>query len=219
MTILAKVRKCSICKKEIDRENQRMLKQSGGYSHYDCYVSKRKMVANPNITKIMQSANEFEQKAIEYEMGLMEKDDLFQYLMEQYNVTILPQYFFVRMNAYFKGEAQGMSRGIPPVDLLDMWKRQQSYLDRIHHQNETHGKPFTDAMHMINFDLKVLINKYDSYLKWKKKEIAVGNYIEKTQENIISQQTSVEVFRQAKINAKYGYKKKQTELNNILDEI
>ena len=62
-----------------------------------------------------------------------------------------------------------MSVGIPPSDLLDMWKRKIDILNGIAKKNETKG------IHMqpdqrLNYDLSILVNKYDSYLRWKEKQ-------------------------------------------------
>ena len=98
-----------------------------------------------------------------------------------------------------------MSVGIPPSDLLDMWKRKIDMLNGIAKKNETKG------IHMqpdqrLNYDLSILVNKYDSYLRWKEKQriLEAEKETEKTQ-NIVSQSI--------------GYTKNISQDNNETDDI
>ena len=78
-----------------------------------------------------------------------------------------------------------MSVGIPPEHLLDMWKRKIDMLNGIADRNKTKGIVMSSDKR-INYDLSILINKYDSYLKWleKQKIIASEKEIEKI-DNIV----------------------------------
>ena len=96
-----------------------------------------------------------------------------------------------------------MSFGIPPEHLLDMWKRKIDMLNGIASRNTTKGKSM-NADQRINYDLSVLVNKYDSYLKWLEKQriIEAEKEIEKN-ENIVSKSI--------------GYVSHKTEKNNSDD--
>ena len=80
-----------------------------------------------------------------------------------------------------------MTVGIPPSDLLDMWKRKIDMLNDLAKKNETNGVPMQPE-HRLTYDLSVLINKYDSYLRWKEKQkiLEAEKETEKSQ-NIVSQ--------------------------------
>lgn len=56
-----------------------------------------------------------------------------------------------------------------PVTGKDMFVRKQSYLDKINAQNIAKGKEIT-GVSRVKYDLKVLYNKYDSYLKFLEKQ-------------------------------------------------
>ena len=78
-----------------------------------------------------------------------------------------------------------MSVGIPPEHLLDMWKRKIDMLNGIADRNRTKGLVMSSDKR-INYDLSILVNKYDSYLRWLEKQriIEAEKEIEKS-ENIV----------------------------------
>lgn len=75
---------------------------------------------------------------------------------------------------------------IPPKHLYDMFVRKQSYLDKINAQNIAKGKDIT-GVSRVKYDLKVLYNKYDSYLKFleKQKILEAEAQSDKTDEKLI----------------------------------
>ena len=107
-----------------------------------------------------------------------------------------------------------MSTGIPPSDLLDMWKRKIDMLNGIAEKNESKG------IHMqpdqrLSYDLSILINKYDSYLRWKEKQriLEVEKENEKTQ-NIVGQ--SIGYIK----NTKHNNNNLDTDdISNLVDDI
>ena len=84
-----------------------------------------------------------------------------------------------------------------------MWKRKIDMLNGIANRNNTKGKTM-NADQRINYDLSVLVNKYDSYLKWleKQKILEAEKEIEKN-ENIVGKTI--------------GYVTQKTEKNNSDD--
>lgn len=120
-------------------------------------------------------------------MNSIEKDEVFQFIKEAYDLTIVPTTVWQKLSNIYEGTFKGMSVGIPPSDLLDMWKRKIDMLNGIAKKNEVKG------IHMqpdqrLNYDLTILVNKYDSYLKWKEKQriLQAEKETEKIQ-NIVSQ--------------------------------
>ena len=120
-------------------------------------------------------------------IDLIEKDEVYQFIKEAYDLTIIPTTVWQKLSNIYEGTFKGMSVGIPPSDLLDMWKRKIDMLNGIAKKNETKG------IHMqpdqrLNYDLSILVNKYDSYLRWKEKQriLEAEKETEKTQ-NIVSQ--------------------------------
>ena len=82
-----------------------------------------------------------------------------------------------------------MSVGIPPSDLLDMWQRKIDMLNSIAKKNEIKGIHMQPEQR-LSYDLSILVNKYDSYLRWKEKQKILEAEKEKETEksqNIVSQ--------------------------------
>ena len=138
-------------------------------------------------------------------IDLIEKDEVYQFIKEAYDLTIIPTTVWQKLSNIYEGTFKGMSVGIPPSDLLDMWKRKIDMLNGIAKKNETKG------IHMqpdqrLNYDLSILVNKYDSYLRWKEKQriLEAEKETEKTQ-NIVSQSI--------------GYTKNISQDNNETDDI
>lgn len=74
-----------------------------------------------------------------------------------------------KLGNIYNGTFKGMSVGIPPEHLLDMWRRKMDMLNGIASRNSTKGITM-NIDQRINYDLSILINKYDSYLKWLEKQ-------------------------------------------------
>ena len=113
------------------------------------------------------------------------KENVFDFIKDSYDVTIVPTTVWQKLGEIYNGTFKGMSVGIPPEHLLDMWKRKIDMLNGIADRNKTKGI-IMGSDKRINYDLSILINKYDSYLKWleKQKIIASEKEIEKN-ENIV----------------------------------
>ena len=62
-----------------------------------------------------------------------------------------------------------MSIGIPPEHLLDMWKRKIDMLNGVAERNEVKGIKMS-ADQRLNYDLSILVNTSDSYLRWLEKQ-------------------------------------------------
>lgn len=117
----------------------------------------------------------------------IEKEEIFNFIKDTYDITVIPTTVWQKLNNIYAGTFKGMSVGIQPSHLLDMWKRKIDMLNGIANKNEIKG------IHMqpdqrLNYDLSILVNKYDSYLKWleKQKIIEAEKDVEKSQ-NIVSQ--------------------------------
>lgn len=68
-----------------------------------------------------------------------------------------------------KGEYYHVSVPIPYRHLYDMWRRKAKYLNKIADDNKTKGKDMSPQQR-LNYDLAILINQYDSYLRFLERE-------------------------------------------------
>lgn len=91
------------------------------------------------------------------------------WLYRQYEVSFLPKYFFINLDKVYKGTYKNLTKPVPVEDLWDMWKRKMPYLLKVYDKNQRMGKQF-DGMARINYDMAIILSKYDSYLEWKEQQ-------------------------------------------------
>ena len=180
--------------------------------HSSCFINicnkrsnmKRKDTSQ-KWTWVLNNLDSIKQESFKHLKLETDKDDVFNFIINAYDLTIIPTTIWQKLNDIYNGTFKGMSVGIPPSDLLDMWKRKIDMLNGIAKKNELKG------IHMqpdqrLNYDLSILVNKYDSYLKWKEKQkiLETEKETEKTQ-NIVGQSI--------------GYTKNINQDNNDTDDI
>jgi len=174
------MRKCLVCKEYITLEDEwdnivhysSNTKSRCGVYHKVCFMNlfdKHKLKDDKNLEKILEDS--------EFELyNLICKNHLYKWWSEHYEIILIPNYVFTKVEEIFKGNWKDMSKPIPPWHLLDMFIRQKNYLDKIYHKVELNG------VSRINYDLAVLIAKYPAYLKFmeqeKQNEIQVINILD-----------------------------------------
>jgi hypothetical protein len=105
-----------------------------------------------------------------------------------------------------------MSFGIPPEHLLDMWKRKIDMLNGIASRNETKGIKMKPDQR-INYDLSILVNKYDSYLKWLEKQKIIEAERETAKnENIVGKSIGYMATKQSNKND-------SDDISDLVDDI
>lgn len=95
--------------------------------------------------------------------------DVTDWIYEYYKVKFLPKHFFVHLSKIPQGTYPGLRQAIPYDDLLDMWQRKTSYLEKVDLKNRQKGRIMED-MARINYDLAIILSKYDSYCAWKEEQ-------------------------------------------------
>lgn len=167
-------RKCFECKEtiKIDRNNlHKVIKFENYYYHYDCFIKacnrkSQKNNASPKWGLALKSIDKLQEDTKKILETDITKDDIYKFMLEHYDVRVIPTSIFNKLEDIYHGRWKGVSCCIPPEDLLDMWNRKMDYLTKIKMRNITLGKEL-DGAQQISYDISVLINKYDSYLKWK----------------------------------------------------
>jgi hypothetical protein len=89
----------------------------------------------------------------------------------------------MKMSNIFSGKLEGLTKKIPAEHLYDMWQRKSNYLDKVHMKNISMGKKM-DSYVMLNYDLAILISKYDDYLSWLDKQKALTTKNENLKDNV-----------------------------------
>ncbi len=88
------------------------------------------------------------------------------WLYRQYEISFLPKYFFMNLDKVYKGTYKNLTKPVPVDDLWDMWQRKMPYLLKVYDKNKRMGKTM-EGVSRINYDLAIVLSKYDSYLAWK----------------------------------------------------
>lgn len=159
--------------------------------------------------KALNDIEELNKKTYEELSQVYYRDKLYWFLLEEYDVNSLPSYMYTKFDAITKGSYKLMKKGIPYDELLDMWQR------KIKVFKKRKGRNQYEPLQLINYDLEILLSKYDSYKKWKEKE------------KIYQEQSTLEIekIKQSSVITKSLCKpssKKDNiddEMDDILDEI
>lgn len=185
--------KCFGCKKQIDFSTDDAAYYDNHFWHADCIVKKSQKTKTPKWKVAVETLNDsrdFARKKLQYINAEFEdalkdirkyraaanqaicnwkaQSQLNDYIRDAYSVKNVP---WQALGQIYKGTYRGLKSPIPAEHLLDMWQRKQKYLNKVYQNNKTHGKSFTPEQR-INYDIAILIKKYDSYLQWKREQEA-----------------------------------------------
>lgn len=97
----------------------------------------------------------------------------------------MPTRIWHKLGDIYSGAYKGMLVGIPPSHLIDMWKKKMDMLNKLYRKNSITGKKMTTEQR-LSYDLSVLINKYDSYLKWLDKQKILEAEKQEVEDNIVT---------------------------------
>lgn len=167
---------CTHCKKFIDTDTNsdtnkiicvNVQSKSKKWYHYNCFIDYRQSMKKPKpLQQIIDDADSYYKSTLEYLDNKKAKDELYKFIQNMYNVVVLPNYFFIKMESIYQGTYKGLAKGIPATHLLDMWQQKQQYLIQIYMNNIAKGKDL-QGIGRVNYDLAILLNLYDGYLKWR----------------------------------------------------
>lgn len=190
-------RKCGYCGEDFCISNDNIddaIYYDKKTYHSSCFINicnKRSKMKREDISQkwnwVLNNMESVKNESFQHLSLVITKENIFDFIKDAYDITIIPTTVWQKLDNIYNGTFKGMSVGIPPEHLLDMWKRKMDMLNGIANRNSTkHIKMNIDQR--INYDLSILINKYDSYLKWleKQKILAAEKEIEKN-ENIVGQ--------------------------------
>lgn len=189
-------RKCGCCGKDFYISNENIedaIYYDKKTYHSSCFINicnKRSKMKREDISQkwkwVLNNLDSIKEDSFQHFSIAITKECIFDFIKDAYDVTIIPTTVWQKLGNIYNGTFKGMSFGIPPEHLLDMWKRKIDMLNGIASRNSTKGMTMS-VDKRINYDLSILVNKYDSYLKWleKQKILEAEKEIEKN-ENIVS---------------------------------
>lgn len=172
-------RKCSCCGEDFyiskDNIDDAIYYDKKTY-HSSCFINicnKRSQMKREDVSQkwtwVLNHLDSIKQESYEHLKLAVIKEDVFNFIKDAYDITIIPTTVWQKLSNIYNGTFKGMTYGIPPEHLLDMWERKIDMLNGIANRNNTKGRTM-NVDQRINYDLSVLVNKYDSYLKWLEKQ-------------------------------------------------
>ena len=188
-------RKCSCCGEDFYISNDNIddaIYYDKKTYHSSCFINicnKRSQMKRADVSQkwtwVLNHLDSIKQESYEHLKLAVIKEDVFNFIKDAYDITIIPTTVWQKLSNIYNGTFKGMTYGIPPEHLLDMCERKIDMLNGIANRNNTKGRTM-NVDQRINYDLSVLVNKYDSYLKWleKQKILEAEKEIEKN-ENIV----------------------------------
>jgi hypothetical protein len=209
-------RKCTHCKDSISLDTDNFVYVSEKYYHFDCYVELQLNKKRNKLSKdeIVGNTQKIKEESMVIVQTIITKEKLYRWLQYNYNVVVIPKYFYTKIDSIYNGTYKGLSRVIPPEDLFDMWKRKKVELDRINSANERKGKSIVGS-DRLQYDLAIILSKYDSYVKWKEQQ----KILEMDQIKRIAESKSSKIDF-TKINKSVDSKtSSETEIDELLDEV
>ena len=214
-------RKCSCCGEDFyiskDNIDDAIYYDKKTY-HSSCFINicnKRSQMKREDVSQkwtwVLNHLDSIKQESYEHLKLAVIKEDVFNFIKDAYDVTIIPTTVWQKLSNIYNGTFKGMTYGIPPEHLLDMWERKIDMLNGIANRNNTKGRTM-NVDQRINYDLSVLVNKYDSYLKWleKQKILEAEKEIEKN-ENIVGKTIGYVVQKAEKNNS--------DDISDLVDDI
>ncbi len=208
------MRKCTECKEYIQLEKfikyekveDEFLYYKDKLYHCECLKKKlkSKKIGKMIDEDIIVLIDGLRDESYNHAMDVLIRNHLYKYLMDHYDVIMLPTYIYAKMEQLFTGTYKNMTKPMKASHILDMFQRRQSQLDKIYHKEKL------DGISRINYDLAVLIGKYNNYLDW----------IEKSKNEIVKTEAFIKNSRNIELD-KVTISKKSKQDNtpkNIFDE-
>lgn len=189
-------RKCNCCGESIHIRNDNIddaIYYDKKTYHSSCFINicnKRSKMKSKSVsqkwTAVLNDLDHIKQESHDYLSTAITKECIFDFIKDTYDITIIPTTVWQKLSDIYNGTFKGMTFGIPPEHLFDMWKRKIDMLNGIADRNATKGIVMS-ADKRISYDLSILVNKYDSYLRWiEKQKILEAEKETENNENIVS---------------------------------
>ena len=168
------VRKCAHCKGEIHIERYNVhdvLLFKKYYYHHECfkeYVQKKLAGKNPHKMwkEALNNISDYENNAKEELEFWFTRDDIYNHLLDNYDIVEVPRSVFVKLDAVITGTYGRKSKPIDYADFVACWRDGQTTLNKINRDNKRLGKTI-EGVNRINYDLAVVLKKFP---QWRKKQ-------------------------------------------------
>lgn len=214
------VRKCSKCDNpiEIDVDNIHDIINYGTlYYHKNCFIEKATKLSKTSRTKkeewqyALEHIDELEKQTYSKLWHYYWRDQLNNWILDNYNIPIVPRSFFTTIADIENGKYKGKRCKPTSVKLIfETWQWGQRNLDKININNKKNHRGPKDDSERIIYDLSIVLSKVPNYLAHKSKmQVIEANTVHDTE----------------KIEINYSNFERKTEVNMfddisaLLDEI
>lgn len=186
--------KCKCCGINFLYGEDKLTIQGFGKTHIECYKDKllenyTEEYVNDRINELINMEKEKkENRKIKNTNRLKESNELkekekqskemfVEYIKNIYDMTITG-YMYIKLANINSGKYKGLKEGISYDDLFYMFKSKYNELTKIYQNNIAKGFNFKSNADRFNYDLAIIINKYDSYKRWKEKQKIIQSEVE-----------------------------------------
>jgi len=215
-------RKCACCKTDVlvstGSLNEAIYYDKKTY-HSKCFMEmceKRSKMKRPDVSEkwkyVLTTLDAIRSESYAHFDIAIIKEAIFLFIKETYDISIIPTSVWQKLGNIYSGTYRGMGIGIPPEHLIDMWKQKVDMLNTLASNNIKKGRAMTSEQR-INYDLSVLINKYDRYLKWLEKQKVLES------EEATNKQNASNITRVIIENKVQEVNKNNDDMADLVDDI
>lgn len=175
-------RQCHACKNQIEIYKNNIVDiiyYKKYFYHKSCFCKLAGEKSKSNRGKpadwqyALDNLSAFEDAAREQLEYPFIKDDLNDYLIENYNVVAVPDRFWLVTTELIQGKYKRKKcKPIPLKILFETWKWGQRKLNKINSDNKMANRGPSDDKERILYDLGVVVSKVPNYLAYKEKQKA-----------------------------------------------
>lgn len=195
--------KCGYCKELIPVVPEKyadIIKKDNKYYHKECYLKYlNEKILNSRTEKQKNGwlikMQDFDDDYFETQQMLADKfykDKIYKFILANYSINVVPSSIFTRLDAIYSGTYKGLfGTQIKPSELLEMWNKMMRKLNQINADNITKGK-ILDPIPRIYYDLAILVSKYDSYCRWRDKQVLMAQ--NEKQRAVVDSQDTIDKF-------------------------
>ena len=213
-------RKCACCKNaiEINKNNIiNVLQFQDKYYHSECFrnMATEKAASKRGKPQMWKDALESMWKLETETKSVLEhffaRDDLNVWLLDNYNVAMIPNRFWQIISDLENGIYKGKRcKPVATETLCGCWQWGQKKLNEINQYNRSHNKGPTDDNARLMYDLAILVGKVPQFLAYKEKQRAAENEMART--SILNDDVDMSKIGQSK-------QTKRRDISNISDDI
>lgn len=219
---MSATRKCNECGKNINmtlEDIDSIIYFDKKYYHLECFVQMcERKSQNKRCSKKWAEAllnlNDIKKHSKEFISDVIYKDLIYEFMLENYDLKVIPNVVFQKLDAFYSGQFKGLSQPIKPEELYEMWTTKMNYLNKVNVHNIQLGKNIEGGSR-IKYDLSILLNKYDDYLAWKERQ-KVNKEVKKQLEEDIVKETKI---KKAIANIRPVVDDEEEDMDDILNDI